>query len=526
MGRRPRGTARSSVRVFAIEDLDPDLAEQGPSGPRSRGAVPDGGAPVQGPADGPVPQVLSGAEPQVDERPARRPWSRRSRLFVGAGVSVVALLVVGGVVRGEMNESARVDRVIAAGGIRPLGPEVGVLWRIEPSVSGDEDSSTGWWLSPAVVDGTLVVQGSPVVGYDPTTGRELWRGAPRPASDTAKVTTACTGTGTWEVQEDPLVCTTFELRSVPTVGATFEQSFPVRVDVMVAATGEVTGTRTFGEETQGAAFFDDGIASVRWGDGGHVVVDLEDRATGELRWSREIAQERGSSPEEEYLGLQDGGSVLMVAVAGRLVTLDADGRTVDEAEESWTSPLRDGLALVQHPDGGSTVLDRAGAELFRTRGTVQEFTVTDGGPTAAFFVTEGGGVMDESGNIERPRTTALDPATGRTRWSIDGVAAPVAQVGDVGILSKAGRLWAVDLGSGERLWESSEVLTYTSAHTDGTDLYLMGPSATGGTRVTAVSVDSGQELWSSDLEDSAAWGVGVRGTLVVATDDGTLLGIG
>ncbi|MFE4463584.1 PQQ-binding-like beta-propeller repeat protein [Oerskovia sp. NPDC056781] len=524
MGRRSRGTVRSSVRVFVIEETDEDQSGPDGPGPRSHGEVPDGAAPVQGAGVGRVPQVGAGDEPRVDERPARRRWSRRARLLVGAGVSVVALLAVGGVVRGEMNESARVERVVAAGGIRPLGPEVGVRWRIEPGASGDDDS--GWWLSPVVVDGTLVVPGSPAVGYDPTTGRELWRGAPRPESDTARVTTGCTGTGTRAEQEDPLVCTTFELRSVPTDGATFEQSLPVRIDVMVAATGEVTGSRTFREGTQGAAVFDDGVASVRWGDDGHVVVDLEDLATGELRWSREIDEDRGNGPGEDYLGLQDGGSVLMVAVAGRLVTLDAQGRTVDEAEDSWTSPLRDGLAVVQHPDGASTVLDPGGAELFRTRGTVQEFAVTDGGPSRVFLVTEGGGVMDESGNIEPPRTTALDAATGRTRWSADGVSAPVAQVGEVGILSEAGRLRAVDLGSGRRLWESSDLLAYSSAYTDGTDLYLVGTSAGGGTRITAVSVDSGQELWSSDLTDLFVWGASARGTLVVATDDGTLLGIG
>ncbi|MFF2621051.1 outer membrane protein assembly factor BamB family protein [Oerskovia jenensis] len=523
MGRRARGTGGSRVRVLAIEEVDEDALET--SGPPARSEVPDGGASVPGAAGAGASHDSSGAGVPGDERPARRSWSRRSGLLVGAGAVVVALLVGGGVVRGELNESARVERVVAAGGVRPLGSGATVEWRIDPPRPAQEDFQGMRWVQPAVVDGTLVVPGDPVVGYDPDTGQERWRGTPQPAGSAERLT-GCSGTGTWWAQEGPLVCTTSEIRAVPMTGGTFEHLVPVRLEVMVATTGEVTGSRAFDEGTQGAAVFDDGIATVRWGDEGQAVVDLEDMATGEPRWSREIAVERGSGADASYLGLQDGGSVLMVAVAGRLVTLDADGRTVDGAEEAWTAPLRDGRARVQHRDGGSTVLDRDGTELFRARSMVQEFETTDGAPTRLYFVTAGGGVMDESGEIDPVRTAALDPATGQTLWSTDGVDAPVAQVGDVGVLSGAGRLWAVDLGSGERLWESSGVRTYTSAHTDGTDLYLVGTSASGGTSITAISVDSGHELWSSELEDSVIAGMGVNGRLVVMSADGGLLGIG
>lgn len=532
MGRRAQGSSGARVRVFSFEEGDEDWTEPGPGpGP---GLRPDGGrvpARAQVP-DGAAPLVAPDVGPRALAPPARRrPWSARTRLLAAAGALTVVLLGAGGVVQGETNERARLDRVVAAGGVRPLGADVGVAWSVEPHRRPGEDPASVDLPPPAVVDGVLVVPGDQVVGYDPATGEERWRRslAASASEQAGATTTLCSGTGPWGAQEGPLVCTTSAYRLVSTAEGTFEEMLPVRVDVMVPATGEVTTSSAFAEGTQGVTVFDEAIATVRWGTDGQVVVELTDLATGAPRWSREVAvvDHRADGGYAGYLGVHDGGAVLLVGIEDRTVTLDGAGEVVDEAADSWTVPLADGGAVVQHRDGSSTVLDRDGAPLFRTQGAVLEPGARDGDRARALFVTEGGARMDASGTIDAPRTSALDPTTGRALWTAEGVLdAVVAQVGDVGVLSGGGRLWAVDLGSGRRLWEAAGHLSYSSAHTDGTDLYLVGSDGTGGMRITAISVESGQELWTAALPlDGGGWGFVVQGRLVVVEGDGGVTGV-
>ncbi|MEK8228591.1 hypothetical protein NKG05_25120 [Oerskovia sp. M15] len=82
-------------------------------------------------------------------------------------VVIAGLLVAGGAVQGGRNEAARIERVVAApGGVRPLGADLTVAWRIDPS-SEPGETAQGRWAQPALVSGTLVVPGAPVAGYDP-----------------------------------------------------------------------------------------------------------------------------------------------------------------------------------------------------------------------------------------------------------------------------------------------------------------------------------------------------------------------
>ncbi|MFF3063167.1 PQQ-binding-like beta-propeller repeat protein [Oerskovia sp. NPDC057915] len=528
MGRRSRDSRGSLVRVLAIEEVD-DLGEPGPSGPPVHGSAPDGGAHAPRAGDGQASRGSAGDEPPPEERPARRPWSRRTRVLVVAGAAVVALLVVGGFVRGSMNESARIERVVAAGGLRPLGPDASVVWRIEPGAVGAGESET--WLSrPVVVDGTVVLAGPDVMALDPATGEELWR-APSPFGSVVPGTkrTDCSGSGPWPSASGPLICTTSVQRQTSFLGETAAEERLVGLEVLDATTGEVTASHVFEDGTLGASVLDDGVATARWGTGDQVVVDLRDMTTGELRWTTEIAAVRDRSGEYgDQLGLWGVGDLLFLDAAGTSTTLDAEGNVEPEgARDSWTTVLGDGRSVVHRIDGTSAVLEPDGSEAFVAQGQVQEFGATDGTPAGALLVTDGGGVMDTSGAIGTPRMAALDPETGRTLWESEGTLdAPVARAGDVGILSDAGRLRAVDLRSGARLWEASGVRSFASAHTDGTDLYLVESGPTGGMRLTAIAVDSGREVWVKDFVDTAVWGTGVGGTLVVVTSDGGVLGIG
>ncbi|MET4223725.1 outer membrane protein assembly factor BamB family protein [Oerskovia enterophila] len=532
MGRRARDGAEGRMRSFALEEVEEDLDEPDRvlPGPEvqvtasARGEVPDDGAHLaptgRGPASGEAPGRA---------RPGRRP-SRRGRVLLGAAVAAVLVLVVGGLVVGERDEAARIDRVLASpGGVRSLGADVAVVWRIDP-VEGGNAPDLGRWSQPVLVDGVLVVPGDPVTGYDPVTGERLWRvaesSAPSESVPRTGDQTRCSGSGPrWD--RGPVVCTTSDFRPVTIFGETSEEAHLRGVEVIDPATGDVVTSRAVdGKTTAATVAFTDGLATFAWGAGGQVVVTLEDLATGEVRWTRELVPD----PEEgaRYLQGWPDGDGLRVEAAGLSVTLDAHGRSVGRREAgSWDSTLPDGGRVSMGGDGTWTVFAPDGRESFSVEGNVVPFDVTDGSVDAPLFVSDGGDVMDAAGTIARPVFSAIDRRTGRTLWTVERpLDRAVAQVGDVGVLSGGGRLWGADLATGERVWEAEGALAYGQSFTDGTDLYLVGQSGTGATRVTSISVDSGQELWATDVPELSTWAFSARGRLVLVTDEGGLLGLG
>ncbi|MHA7134159.1 outer membrane protein assembly factor BamB family protein [Oerskovia turbata] len=538
MGRRARGD-RASVRVIPLDELGPDeepaappVPAAGPHALSADGETPDGGARLASSASGswsPGPSE-SAAAPGTEARAGRPRWSRRTRLAVGAAAAVLALVAVGGVVRGEASEAARLERVVAAGGLRPLDADAGVVWRVDARESRDFNAT--WWYHLVVTDAALVMVDEEVSGYDPVTGALLWR-APQefaPSGPGQRAVVSCRGKEPAGVAPEALVCTSLAVAGVESPSEVNSHERPLGVQVIDPVTGEVTSSRAVEEGTEAATVvFGDALATARWGDPEHVVVTLEDLETGRARWTREL--EVTPDPDEvgdQYLGLWLDGEVLRVEASGLSATVDETGETdVTTSADSWTMPLRDGRSVVQRVGGSASVLDADGRELLTTGGRVREFASTDGQPDKALFVSDGGGVMDVAGEVTRPRTTAVDPATGRALWHADGVLdLPVVQVGDVGILSGMGRLWAVDIGTGERLWESSQFRTVQWARTDGTDVYLIGSGTRGGSTITAVSVESGRDLWSVDLDDYVVQAVGADGRLVLQTQEGDLLGIG
>jgi outer membrane protein assembly factor BamB len=530
------------VRVIPLDEcdeLDPvgEPAAAPVPAPGSRalsadGETPDGGARLASSGSGsrsPAPSE-SAADPSAEARAGRSRWSRRTRLAVGAGAAVLALVAVGGVVRGEASEAARLERVVAAGGLRPLDAEAGVVWRVDARESKDVNAS--WWYHLIVTDEALVMVEEDVSGYDPETGALLWT-APQefaPSEPGQRAVVSCGGDGPAGVTPKALVCTTFAVAEIESTTEVNIHERPLGVQVIDPATGEVMTSRAVEAGAQAATVvFGGALATARWGDPERVVVTLEDLGTGRARWTREL--EVTPDPDEvgePYLGLWLDGEVLRVEAPGLSATMDETGETdVTTSADSWTMPLRDGRSVVQRVGGSASVLDAEGREILTTGGMVREFASTDGQPDMALFVSEGGGVMDGSGEVARPRTTAVDPATGQALWHADGVLdLPVVQVGDVGILSGMGRLWAVDMETGERLWESSQFRAVQWARTDGANVYLIGSGTKGGSTITAVSVESGQDLWSVDLDDYVVQAVGAGGRLVLQTQEGDLLGIG
>jgi outer membrane protein assembly factor BamB len=539
MGRRARGKG-ADVRVFSFVELDDfdDVEDvEGGAAPTAHGAsphavAPRGGGPDAGPRGASSARRAQSSDPSAGDGGllpgGRSRWARGTRLVVGAG-AILALVAVGGVVRGEAREAARLERVVAAGGLRPLGADAGVVWRIDAREPRSVYAT--WWSAPIVTDEALVMVDGDVSGYDPRTGALLWR-APRAfeASGPGERVVSCGGGDPREAAPEALVCTTFAVDTLGSPGEATLHERPLGVQVIDPATGEVTGSRAVEEGAEAVAVvFGDGLATARWGDPDRVVVTLADLETGRARWSRELVVTPDPDVvSDQYLVLRPERDALRVEALGLSATLDETGdANVATSASSWTMPLRAGRSVVQRVEGSASVLDADGVEILRTNAMVREFESTDGQPDKALFVTEGGGVMDESGEVTRPRTTALDPATGRALWHADGALdQPVVQVGDIGVLSGMGRLWAVDMETGERLWESSQFRTVPWARTDGTDMYLVEPATTGGSTITAISVESGRDLWSVDLDEFAMQAVSAGGRLVVQTDDGDLLGIG
>jgi outer membrane protein assembly factor BamB len=448
--------------------------------------------------------------------------SRRTRLVLGAGGLVVVLLAAVSVVRGQATEDARVEQVVAAGGVRSLAGAAEVVWRID---AGNGDSP--WFIDPVVVDGVLVVPGPQVAGYDPDTGQERWR-APRDPASADGTTVRCEVSGTEQDVSSPVLCTTF---ARPHVGPdeAVSQERPLHVQVIAPATGEVLVSRSVDASTVAVvAAFGDGLVAGSWSPDGSVVLAHDDLRTGERRWVRELPPTGSDSRYAASLGLWSVDGELRVETPGLSAWVDARGEVRSgEDYEEWTAPLGEGRTVVYRLDGTASVREADGDEAFTTRGIVREFPATDGAAGEVLFVDAGGDVVDASGAIAPPRLEALDAATGRTLWSVAGtVFEPVARVGDVGVLAGAGRLLGVDLRTGEQRWESPGVVTYQSAHTDGVDVLLVGQNASGGTRVAAYSAEDGRELWESTIPGAHRRSFDVDGRLVVVVDDGVLLGLG
>ncbi|MFJ5261073.1 serine/threonine-protein kinase [Streptomyces sp. NPDC088387] len=139
-------------------------------------------------------------------------------------------------------------------------------------------------------------------------------------------------------------------------------------------------------------------------------------------------------------------------------------------------------------------------------GGIAEPPVLSGG--LVHVVAEGGGRLD-----------ALDPTTGRTRWSQDltGYGRRIAHVGGVVLLTADdSTVTALDAATGERKWRHAVAgLTQPVFQSYGGGVaYVVGTDGSDGTRVTAVDAETGAVRWERRL--SGALG------LVGARDDGVL----
>ncbi|MEK8228592.1 hypothetical protein NKG05_25125 [Oerskovia sp. M15] len=292
------------------------------------------------------------------------------------------------------------------------------------------------------------------------------------------------------------------------------------------STGDVLTSRRLDRESGGATVaFGDGLATVGWGEGPGRG-DPRGPAHGERRWSRDLQVVRdagvehngylGCGPTATGFGWRPRGSVrCLMPTASRRTGLPAScGARGSPTAAGWSGT----------PTGPRASTRRTGprSSAPRERPRVRcERRVTRRCP-----VRHGRWGRDGClGRSRRRLDVGARPAVGA--HALDRRADPRAARragGDVGILAALVGCGRSTWARGRALGESG-VLTYSAAYTDGVDLYLVGSSDTGATRVTAVSVDSGHELWATDVSESFAWSFTAQGTLVVVTQEGSLLGL-
>ncbi|RDE23016.1 outer membrane protein assembly factor BamB [Motiliproteus coralliicola] len=230
------------------------------------------------------------------------------------------------------------------------------------------------------------------------------------------------------------------------------------------------------------------------------VVAVE-RDSGKLVWKQEL-----ELPISGGVGIGNG-RVLVSAYDGQLVALSAlDGSEAWRAQlnSEATAPVQvsAGLALVQTIDGQVTAFDSQSGAL-RWSYSAQEPLLTLRGDSAPLLTANRAYVGFSSGKL-----AALDLATGELVWEslvtlpegrtelerivdIDG-----SLLRDQGLIfagSYQGRISAISESEGRRLW-SSPLSTFRSLAQNGLNLFAVDAEGT----VVAFSKRNGDELWKQE----------------------------
>ncbi len=241
-------------------------------------------------------------------------------------------------------------------------------------------------------------------------------------------------------------------------------------------------------------------------------------SSGEIRWERDVAASTGSdyplpdvSEDTGYAAASpavDGRHVYAIFATGELVAFDFDGNLVwsrfmgtpvNIYGHSSSLAIYRGLVFVQYDHDGEasvTALDGATGEVVwsKSRDVYTSWAsplVIDDGENSALVLNA------------NPFVTAYDPITGEELWSVDcmgGEVAPSPAYED-GIVYAANQyavLAAIDLGSGELLWEGWDDLPEVSsplAHAG----YIVLAAGYGG--VTCYSAETEEPVWHVEYEN-------------------------
>lgn len=256
------------------------------------------------------------------------------------------------------------------------------------------------------------------------------------------------------------------------------------------------GSSAISARTAGAVGLGEGLVLVGTLDGEVIALDA---ATGTEKWRNLVSSEVLAPPTV------GNGKVLVRTVDGKLFALDAE-----TGKRAW---LYDRTVPVLSLRGTSSAVSARGA-------AVASF---DSGKVTAIFI-ENGRVIWEKG---------LVPASGRSEFDRVGDvdADPVIVEDTVYVVSYHGQIAALDLRSGETLWQR-EQSSFGKLGVDADNVYVTNEQS----HVRAIERRSGATVWTQDsLHDRALTGTAAFGNHVVvgdfegyvhflAKDDGRYLG--
>jgi outer membrane protein assembly factor BamB len=490
--------------------------------------------------------------PSVAEEPTRRSWftrrvtgparerwqalSRRTRRAVVAGATALAVLGTGTAVVLD----ARADAALAAhmveqpGGVADLSVPWEQTWRVETDGG-----------PMAVLDGGLLLarSGPEAIAVDAATGDIAWR------HDLGELMECGSGHVYAPLNHQPVdqvVCLT---------------GSPQRTATVIAADGEILGTRDLGEVSStlvwnrgtvevAAAVGDDGIAVGRRvdvdltatdvetalaeldemraaGTWQPVSVRVEDALTGEVRG--EVTLDLTTAEDVagclNSAGTGDGtvwitsephpyAGGINVSLCEQRVVLESDGSTAENDRQpfgdGYAEDAGDGRTLVVDGDGTETVVD----------GWIALARADDGFDVPLLAWGPQGGL-----------TAYLD---GEQRWTaeLEINEILVAAAGTI-VVGEGSAVVGLDAATGERLWthedawEPNAFLGGSSGSlTDGRAALLTGPGEGGTARFVALDLTDGAVRWQDEIKAPTAGLLAVDGHAVVVENDGNGYTIG
>lgn len=470
--------------------------------------------------------------PPAPRTPARRRARRRRRVAAAAAVVVVAVVVAVATVR-----QATMDALLAGlgeGGVEllPLDHALRERWRTDVDAVGGD---MGTLVLVADDDGTRAL--------DARTGAESWARA-RPAgtdeecSPVADLTwrtlpaVGPQGPGTPSRTITPVLC--LGSRAVGGDGATptGEAARTTTVTALDGGSGEPGPMLTVAGVVMASHVHGGDLVLVTAADDASLRLTRWHPATGAVQWRREVRPAEAAGLR--YVGWQQG--VLTLATRAGTLAFNLDsGR-----EMTVTEPLPARVVAVERH-----LLPRGGVEVvwgFHEEGGFpggagvlvhpDDREVPLAGPPLPVAVDDG----SQPGLVlvaTSPSTVAaVEVGSGAVRWEAEGSpdARVTARVGGVAVLVDGTAATALDVRTGDVLWQSRDVADAPGSLglTDGERVLLRhagGPDADADV-VVAHDLRTGEVAWTAPLPAGTRDVRGTAGGRVLAVGDGWVAGLG
>jgi outer membrane protein assembly factor BamB len=230
---------------------------------------------------------------------------------------------------------------------------------------------------------------------------------------------------------------------------------------------------------------------------------------GEAVWSHDVTPGSDKSGDASGGGLAVDGDTLFVTTGfGALVALDVatgNERWVQKLEASATGAptVRDGIVYVSSRDSRAWALDRkTGRIKWQLPGTPSSSVMIGGaGPAVsdkfAVFPFGSGELVAafRKGGVRTWASSISGKRRGRAYTGVTDITGDPVIVGDVVYVgSQSGRVAALDLGSGERIWTAKEG-AYSPVWPVGGSVFLVSDEA----KLVRLDAGTGARIWAVDM---------------------------